>query len=191
MGRLLEGFRDREDELVRRAHGGDRGAFDEIVRREFVGVYALLFRFTGNHEDAEDLAQECFVRAWNALANLRDSDALSPWLGQIALRLARDRHRMRTRRGTPEGLDSEPPDRGRAPAEELGGNELMLRLRAALERLPHRLRAPLYLRVLEGREYDEVAALTGVKPETARTQVMHARRLLLRWLRPLLEGGRP
>ena len=189
MGRLLEGYRERE--LVRRAREGDREAFGELVRSEFGRVYALLFRFTGNHEDAEDMAQECFVRAWGALPALREEDALSPWLARIALRFARDRHRVRARRGKSETLGDDPAGHTRAPGEELGGHELMQRLRDALERLPHRLRAPLFLRVLEGREYDDVAALTGVKPETARTQVMQARRLLLRWLAPLFDGGRP
>ncbi len=192
MGRLLEDSREREVDLVRRARAGDRTAFEELTRTHFRGVYALLFRLAGNHEDAEDLAQDTFVRAWRALPNLRDGEALSAWLRRIALHIARDHFRVRSRRGPSESIErfegDERAGAARHPGEQLGEREMMAGLRAALERLPHRLRAPLFLRVLEGLEYDDVARETGVRPATARTQVMQARKLLLRWLAPWFEG---
>lgn len=192
MERCLEDSRERERALVRRARAGEPAAFEELIRAHFRGVYALLFRLAGNHEDAEDLAQETFVRAWRALASLRDGEALSPWLRRIALHIARDHFRVRTRRGRHEPIDEgERAGRGRQPGEALGERELMQRLRDALDRLPQRLRAPLFLRALEGLDYDEVARETGVRPATARTQVMQARKLLLRWLGPWLEGRKP
>lgn len=188
MDLLLESFREREDGLLARARAGDAQAFEELVRGEFRRVYALLFRLCGNHEDAEDLAQECFVRAWRSLATLREGEAFSGWLRRIALHLARDHYRARVRRGATRELPEDDLRAARVPGDELGGRETMHRLRDALERLPQRLRAPLFLRVLEGLDYDDVASATGVKPATARTQVMHARKLLLRWLGPWLEG---
>jgi len=189
----LEGFRERDGELVRRARAGDRAAFEELVRGELRGVYALLFRLAGNHEDAEDLAQECFVRAWTALPTLRADQSLTAWLRRIALHLARDHHRARSRRGRLEEFDEEHSSGGadrreRAPGDELSSRETVVRLRDALERLPERLRAPLFLRVMEGLDYGAVADATGVRPATARTQVMEARQMLLRWLRPWFEG---
>lgn len=189
MDRLLELSRDRgdrENEWLARARAGDRAAFERVVRERFAGVYALLFRLAGNHEDAEDLAQECFVRAWRSLPSLREGEAFAPWLQRIALHLARDHHRVRVRRGRPEELSSETLGRAPVPGDELSGRETMHRLRDALERLPHRLRAALTLRVLEGLDYEQVAEATGVRPATARTHVMQARRLLSRWMAPWL-----
>lgn len=191
----------REIELVAAATRGERAAFDELVRLHFSAVYALLHRLTGNHEDAEDLAQECFVRAWRHLASFRGEAPLGSWLSRIALSLARDHYRARGTRGELGGMrrplawddagePNAPNAKGEGPTESLARGETERLLRSALARLPLRLREALVLRAVEGREYDEVAAITGVRPATARTQVMQARRLLLRWLAPLLEDDR-
>jgi RNA polymerase sigma-70 factor, ECF subfamily len=195
----LEESRARESALIERARAGDREAFEELIRAHLTTTYALLFRLVGNHEDAEDLAQECFVRAWRALPTHRGENSLAPWVRTIALHLARDHHRIRTRRGnvhtrpgqTGEVSPESVRDARRGPSEEVGGREQMHILHGALERLPARLRATLFLRVLEGLEYDEVGRAVGVTPATARTRVMQARKLLLRWMGPWLDGRRP
>lgn len=176
--------------LVERARAGDREAFDELVRRHFAPTYRMLHRRIGNHEDAEDLAQECFVRAWGALALYRADAPFGAWLCRVALHLAHDHRRSGARRGAREAsfarsARAESP----APGEELGRRELGARVAAALERLPRRLRDALVLRALEGLEYDDVARATGVTPATARTHVQQARKRLLRWLEPWLGGG--
>lgn len=176
-----------DDVLVVRARDGERAAFDELVRRHFARVYALLFRLVGNHEDAEDLAQECFVRAWSALPRVRDTSGLAAWFARIAIHLAHDLHRVRGRRG-PLAPALEPaaaptPE----PSEAMSDREVLRRLNEAIERLPWRLRVALTLRVFEGLDYDEIARTSGVTTTTARTHVMKARRLLARWLGPLLE----
>jgi RNA polymerase sigma-70 factor (ECF subfamily) len=194
----LEESREREAALVRRARAGDREAFEELIRAHLTATYALLFRLVDNHEDAEDLAQECFVRAWRALPTHRGERSLAPWVRKIALHLARDHHRIRARRGelrgrserTGEDTPESVRDARRGPSDEAGGRELMLGMHSALERLPARLRATLFLRVLEGLEYDEVGRAVGVTPATARTRVMQARKLLLRWMGPWLDGRR-
>lgn len=173
-----------EATLVHRARSGDRAAFDALVRRHFAAVYRMLHRLVESHEDAEDLAQECFVRAWGALALYDERGTFEAWLRRIALHLARDHHRSRGRR--PRGADLEleaVADAGTGePARELGRRELGARVRAAIAALPERLRMPFVLRVLEGLEYEDVGRATGVTPATARTQVMHARKRLLRRL---------
>jgi RNA polymerase sigma-70 factor (ECF subfamily) len=183
--------------LVEAARGGDRGAFDALVRRHFRRVYALAFRLTGNHEDAEDLAQECFVRAYHALAWFRGDAGFATWLARIAVHLARDRRRRAGRRpamlafesageaarGLPDGSG---PRRG-SPEGTASRRELSVALAEAVRRLPGPLSEALVLRLFEGLDYDEVAAITGVRPGTVRTQVMKARKLLLRWLGPLLD----
>lgn len=187
--------RQSDPERLELARAGDRDAFDGLIREHFRAIYSLLFRAVGNHEDAEDLAQECFVRAWSSLHFYRGDTPFLGWLRRIATHLARDHHRRRGRRGVPQGLDDsvEPSGGSSEPVEALGQRELVAGLGRAIERLPDSLRSALVLRVLEGLEYRDVADAAGVNEGTARTQVMKARRMLMRWLRPWLgthrEGG--
>lgn len=180
---------DDESRLVERARAGDRDALEELARLHFGSAYALLHRLVGNHEDAEDLAQECFVRAWSALRKGAAPRSFAAWIRTIALRLARDHHRVRVRRGIAGALEAEVSRvAAKAVADEGSARELGDVVRRALERLPARLRETLFLRVLEGLDYDEVGRAVGVKPATARTRVMQARKLLLRWLGATLDG---
>lgn len=180
--------------LVERARAGDRAAGDALVRGFAAEVYGVLFRIVGNHEDAEDLVQETFVRALTSLELYRGEGAFGAWLLRIAVHAGRDHLRRRGRapkRFALEQLaeagreleDKRAPGR---PPSEADQRELTASLAAALDRLPTNLRAAVALRVLEGREYDEVAAALGIRPATARTQVMKARRLLERTLAPWL-----
>jgi len=184
-----------ERTLVQQARSGDRRAFDALVRQHFAAVYRMLHRLVGNAEDAEDLAQECFVRAWGALGGYRSEAPFEAWLRRIALHLAQDHFRGRSRRsvGDPGELEAFPDRPERRPESELGRRELSGRLAGAIQRLPERLRAALVLRVLEGLEYDDVGRATGVTSATARTHVMQARKQLLRalapWLGPRSGGG--
>lgn len=180
-----------EQALVRRARAGDRQAFDGLVRLHFGRVYALLFRMLQNHEDAEDLAQESFVRAYRSLASFREEAAFPTWVGRIAVHLATEHHRRRGRGLRIERVEdaSERPAPSSGDSPEAGRGELALALSRALDRLPPRLRAAIVLRTLEEREYAEIAQVLGVRPATARTHVMQARRLLVRWLAPWIDAG--
>jgi RNA polymerase sigma-70 factor (ECF subfamily) len=183
---------------VARARGGERGAFEELARRHLGRVHGLLFRMVGNHEDAEDLAQESFVRAWSALRWFRGEAGFGPWIWRIALHLARDHQRRRGRRGAMRTIDaglvagSDAGSRsgpGSAPNEEASRRELQARLDAELQRLPHRMRAAFVLRTFEGLEYSDVAAVLGISAGTARVHVLKARRQLARGLGPWLDGA--
>ena len=181
-----------EDTLVARARGGDGQAFDQIVRDHFARVHTFLHRCLQNRADADDLAQETFVRAHAALGTYRGEASLATWLRSIALRLAQDHRRSQLAERSALPLDEGVADAAAAaPERRSEQGELGRGVRAALDALPERLRTPLVLRVLDGREYDEIAALTGVRPATARSQVVEARRALLRALAPFLEPDRP
>ena len=181
---LADGDEARALELARQ---GDLEAFDRLVRLHFPRVYALLFRMIGNHEDAEDLAQDTFVRAQRSLHHFRGDAVLGTWLYRIALHLSRDHFRGRARGLRPVPLpleEGEPASPRETPPAASAQRELQAGLRAALERLPHRLRVALVLRTQEGLEYDDIAALLECSPQTARVHVMKARRRLARWLKP-------
>jgi len=178
-----------EDDLVARALGGESAAFEEIVRASYGRLYATAFHLLGNHEDAEDVTQECLVRAHAALALYRSEGSFAGWLRRILVHLVRDRYRRRGRRPLDEPLAGEELTRGgRAPSELLGERELALLVAGALERLPESLRIAFLLRTREGLSYDEISHTTGVTPATARTQVMRARRALAERLRPYLDS---
>lgn len=179
-----------ERALLERARAGDQTAFDGLVRAHYTRVYAVAYRMVGNHEDAEDLAQDTFVKAHRGIAWYRADAPFGAWLIRITVHLARDRFRRLGRRPdeSPLVLEAEAGSSGE-PSDEIGQRELRRVVSDAIARLPERLRTPLVLRALEGLDYDDVAAATGVRPDTARAHVMKARRALARLLAPFLRGG--
>lgn len=177
----------REPEWIERAREGDTEAYGLLVRLHFARVYSLLFRLVGNHEDAEDMAQDCFVKAQRSLAWYRGDAAFGTWLYRIAVSLSRDHHRRRGRRGVPAEVPSELQAGGEGPADEVQRRELGLALRGAIDALPHRLRAALVMRTQEGLDYEEIASVLNITPHTARVHVMKARRRLERSMRAWID----
>jgi RNA polymerase sigma-70 factor (ECF subfamily) len=174
---------------IDQARAGDRSAQGELLRLHYARVYGTAFRLLGNPEDAEDLAQDCFVRAFRSLALYRGAGSFAAWLRQILVHLVQDRFRAKGKRPEPEPLSAELAG-GRDPGRALEDHELARLLSQALEALPTPLRTALLLRTREGLEYEEVASLTGVTAETVRTRVMKARRALLRGLSTYLGSQR-
>jgi RNA polymerase sigma-70 factor (ECF subfamily) len=170
------------------ARAGDREAQERLLRLHYGRVHATAFRLIGNPEDAEDLAQECFVRAFRSLEYFRGDGCFGAWLRRIVVHLCQDRFRSRGRQPEPLPL---PPEVDlvaptREPGRGLEQRELARLLDQSLAALAAPLRVTLLLRVREGLEYEDIARATGVTPATARTRVMKARkelgRLLGRWL---------
>lgn len=167
-----------EAALLARARTGERAAQEALLRRHYPAVHASAFRLVGNPEDAEDLAQECFVRAFRSLALYRGEGPFVGWLRRILVHLAQDGFRARGREPAALPLPGEIAG-GDEPGRTLERRELARAVAAALGRLSVPLRTALLLRTREGLEYEEIGALTGVTPATARTRVMKARRALL------------
>ena len=178
-----------ELERIARARAGVRGAQEELLRAHYARVHATAFRLVGNPEDAEDLAQECFVRAFRSLAFYRADGSFAGWLRRILVHLAQDHFRSHGQRPEPASLPGELGG-GHEPVVAVEGRELARILGDALLGLSPPLRAALLLRTREGLEYEEIGSLTGVTPETARTRVMKARKSLLRLLAPYLAQDR-
>ena len=182
-----------ESERVARAASGDTAAFDDLVRAHYPHIHTTAFHLLGNHEDAEDVAQDCFVRAHAALGwfrGARGNRSFATWLRRIVVHLVRDRFRKDGRR--PEVVHlvpDQPAHAAHEPEREVGRRELGRLLADAVARLPENLRIALLLRTRDELSYDEIAVATGVTPSTARTQVMKARRALLR-LVPSVETRR-
>ena len=130
-----------ERELIERATDGDLEAYDELVRHHYRRVHATAFHLVGNPEDAEDLAQDCFLRAFKALGWYRGEGSFAGWLRRILVHLARDRFRRAGRRGTEAPLPGEGElavERG--PVHEAGHRELSRLVAEAVDRRLERAR---------------------------------------------------
>ena len=166
-------------ELVASSLAGNREAFDVIVERHRRHVYQLCYRFTGNHEDASDLAQDVFIRAYRGLRTFKGQSSLGTWLYRIAVNASLNK--VGSKVPKPEPL--EPLLLGndmRAAAHEESAADAMLRherageVRAAIARLPKKQRATLILRVYHELPHEEIAAILGSSVGAAKANLFHA-----------------
>jgi RNA polymerase sigma-70 factor (ECF subfamily) len=156
---------DDERSLVARSRGGDRAAFEELVRRTGRLVYArLVLETNGDSHRAEDLAQETFLIAWRSVAQVSDAASFRPWLIAIASRVAidaarRDARKKRGGRKAASGGELTDLVDGSAsgPAETVARDDERQRLLSVLRGLPEPYRVPLSLRYLAGADYDTIA----------------------------------
>jgi RNA polymerase sigma-70 factor (ECF subfamily) len=160
--------------LVAASLDGDRAAFDEIVERHQRSVYQVCFRFTNNHEDARDLAQETFVRAWKGLASFKGQAALSTWLYRIAVNVSLNR--VSARRPDSEALDADRfiDPSSEAPGEGLLRDERARAVRRAINELPDKQRATLILRTYHELSHQEIAAILGSSVGAVKANFFHA-----------------
>jgi RNA polymerase sigma-70 factor (ECF subfamily) len=168
-----------EDRLLRAAQGGDDRAFGEIVRRYQRAIYRIAYGLTRNPSDADDLAQETFVRAYRAIGRFRVGEPLYPWLSKIAVNQAYSLFRRRRRR--PETPLEPLLEAGRQwaagedPAKETARREYHRHLDAALAELSEEHQAVLVLRVVEGMSYDQIAETLAVPVGTVMSRLSRAR----------------
>lgn len=164
--------------LVRSAQAGDMAAFEELVRRHELPVYRLALRMLGNASDAEDAAQEIFVRAWRALASFRAESALSTWLFRIAINHCLGllgRAELRTGPLTGEELDPRP-----GPETAALERDALHSLKMAIGKLTPEQRAPLVLREFEGLAYEEIGEVLDLTPGAVKGRLHRARLELLK-----------
>ena len=179
---------DDERALLRQARDGDAEASGALVRAHYQEIYRTSCQLLGNPEDAQDLTQDCFVKALGGLGRFRGDASFRNWLRRILVHLARDRFRRRGRR--PEESEISPDFssvRQPNPQVAAGRSEVRRLVDESIRALPPNLRVPLVLRAVEGWSYEEIAHATGVTSATARTQVMKARRRLHKKVGDLLE----
>ncbi len=173
---------DADDELAARAQAGDRQAFELLVRRHQERVFRFVLRMLGSRDEAMDLTQDSFLKAWNALPGWRPEARFATWLFQIARNAARDLLRRRQRvefvpldadvSGETAGDQSDPAP---SPEQRLAGRQRLGLLERALAALPAEQREILLLRELEDMSYAEIAATLDINEGTVKSRLARAR----------------
>lgn len=173
-----------EQRLAERFCRGDRGAFGELVLRHQRGVYFLVWRYVRHDEDARDITQAAFVRAWNSAASFRGDAAFRTWIYRIAANLALNWLRDRGRWKLDELSDQLSGDG--ADADELLDEAVAAdQLRVAIAALPTKQRLVVDLRVQEGLSFKEVAEIAECSEDAAKANFHHALKRLRALLAPL------
>jgi len=175
-----------DDELacIQNSPADDTEAFAALVKQHQKMVHALAFRMTGSLADAEDLAQETFIRAYRQLGSFRGDSKFSTWLCQIAVNLSLNWRKRESRRGEihskwAENAMAEDNEHGELP------DELSRHVQTALNRLPAKQRAAIVLTVYEHCSHAEAATLLKCTEATISWRVFAARQKLKRWLKPI------
>ncbi|MBI2431713.1 MAG: sigma-70 family RNA polymerase sigma factor [Candidatus Hydrogenedentes bacterium] len=180
---LVEGFRS-----------GDLSAFEELVRRYKDRIYRVVYRYLGDHEDARDIAQEVFIRAYRGIHTFRGHAQVYTWLYSIASNLARNRLRDQQRKGRNRGtsleaLETTAPGRVSAlssndcPRTIAQRRELDEGLRQCLDGLPDAYRMAFVLRTFDDMSYEDIAISIGVPRGTVKSRLNQARKRLRDCLR--------
>jgi RNA polymerase sigma-70 factor (ECF subfamily) len=174
-----------EDDLLRLARAGERGAFREIMQRHNPRLYRVARGILRDDAEAEDVVQETFVHAFTGLAGFRGEARLATWLTRIALNEAFGR--LRRRRldlsfAQPEGDEAETALRATRTADDpekaAAQKQIRLLLEQAIDGLPEHFRLVFVMRDVEELSVEDTANLLGLKPETVKTRLHRARRLL-------------
>jgi RNA polymerase sigma-70 factor (ECF subfamily) len=168
---------------VQQSREGNLEAFDRLVLKYQDRIYGTALQILGNREDANDIAQETFVKAYTKLDTFRQEAAFSTWLIRIAMNLAKSKLRWKKLRNfipfireTEEGEEElQVPDKGPGPQEILVQREFQEQLRNALARLPEEYREAIILRDIQGLSYDEIAGVLGIQSGTVKSRINRGR----------------
>jgi RNA polymerase sigma-70 factor (ECF subfamily) len=178
-----------DDELVARSMGGDAESFNELVLRWERPIYALAYRVIGREEEARDVCQETFLRAFRALPGFKGQAKFSSWLYRIALNLCRDWIRRQRRAPVlqmPEGVEPNQLAAERGPVESIedlvGRRQLSTVVEEAMALLPEEQRTAIILKEYHGMTFQEIADLQGCPLSTVKTRLYQGLTVLRRHL---------
>lgn len=186
-----------EQELVQRARRGDLPAYDELVRRYQERIYATIYHMTSNHEDANDLAQEAFIKAFQALKTFKGGSSFYTWVYRIAVNktinfLKQRKNRTQMSLNDLDFHAEHDPDlvaliSDRTPRREVNLTELQEKLNEAMQKLsePHRLAVTLH--DVQGMSHEEIAKLMDCNIGTVRSRLFYARQQLQAYLSDYLK----
>ena len=184
----------REEEIlqvIRDILDGDFNAFEDIVREYEKNVYTIALRMSGNREDALDISQEAFLKAYRSLHSFRGESRFSVWLYRIVSNTALDYLRSRSRRAEEsltvedengESAEREIADESRSPEQLLDRKLTREALRRGLLRLPEDQRKILLLREIEGFSYEEIGQILSIESGTVKSRIFRARKKLCEFL---------
>ena len=185
-------------EFIERLKRGEAAAFEELIAERSGEIYGLLFRLTENGEEARDLTQETFLRAFQSIDRFRGDADVRTWIYRIAINQARNRFRWwrRRRRDATVSLDQKQGESGQSlsgtlaepsenPEQQTLARERELALRSALQRLGQAYRETVILRDIEGFTYEEIAETLGINVGTVKSRLARGRQEL----RKKLEGS--
>ena len=171
-----------EKHILARARRGELPAFEELVRRHEKRVYAVALRSSGSPEDAEDITQEVFLRAWRSIEEFRGDSGFSTWLFRITMNLCVDHARHKNAQPQIQPLvvgeeESERPlpDTAPTPEEHLDNSELGRELAAALDEVSEDHRRIVLLRDVSGMSYTEIAEVLEISEGTVKSRLSRAR----------------
>jgi len=174
-----------------------RPSFEALLRLFHKRVYNLAYRLLGDHEEAADLTQETFIRAYKAYHRFKGtSEAIYPWLCRIAVNGCknrfkelerRNRHEARSLDCLPEPEEVQIPDGTLDPAKIVEREDLEIRIQEAIQALPPEFRVVVILRDMQGLSYKEVADATGLSMEMVKARLFRGRGILRRKFAPYLE----
>jgi RNA polymerase sigma-70 factor, ECF subfamily len=163
-----------EQQLVSACLAGRAGAFDLVVERHRRSVYQLCYRFVGNHEDASDLSQDVFLRAYRGLSRFRGGSSLATWLYRIGVNVCLNR--VSVKKPITEELDARQhvDARTESQVERVLREERGVQVRAAIEKLPPKQRATLVLRIYQELSHEEIAQVLGSSVGAVKANFFHA-----------------
>jgi RNA polymerase sigma factor (sigma-70 family) len=188
---------EHESELVACARQGDLAAYDELIKRYQERIYATIYHMTSNHEDANDLAQESFIKAYSALKSFKGGSSFYTWLYRIAVNktinfLKQRKNRQHMSLNDIDFQAENDPDlvalvSEKTPRREVGLSELQEKLNEALLKLsePHRL--VVVLHDVQGQSHEEIAKVMGCNIGTVRSRLFYARQQLQSYLADYLK----
>lgn len=163
-----------EVELVSACLEARAGAFDLIVERHRRSVYQLCYRFVANHEDASDLTQDVFLRAYRGLKNFRGQSTIATWLYRIGVNVCLNRVTAKSFETEPIEADRHIDTTLESPRERLIREERAAGVRTAIAQLPEKQRAALILRMYHDLSHQEIADIVGSSVGAVKANVFHA-----------------
>ncbi len=183
--------------LVRRAKLGDLVAYDELVRRYQERIYATIYHMTANHEDANDLAQEAFIKAYRSLRSFKGDSSFFTWVYRIAVNKTLNFLKQRKHKGqlSLDDLDfnaEHDPDlvaliSDKTPRREAGLSELQQKLNVALQKLSETHRMVVTLHDVQGLSHEEIGRIMDCNVGTVRSRLFYARQQLQAYLADYLK----
>lgn len=185
-----------DKDLVLRVQRGDKSAFDLLVIKYQYKIVQLVNRYVKDPSEAQDVAQESFIKAYRAIGNFRGDSAFYTWLYRIAINTAKNYLVARSRRSSDyeididdaEQIQNAPELKGMdTPEQHLLNEEILETIKTAIEKLPEEMRIAITLREFEGMSYEEIAEAMECPVGTVRSRIFRAREAIDNKLTPLLK----